>query len=109
VAAGGGGDDLVSWSLEFRDCGRVIEVPENANVREACMREGVRLYGMVASFTNCGGAARCGTCKVTVVEGEDRLSPPTPPEVARKGDAGTRHRLACQANVRGDVILRRGW
>lgn len=91
------------------EAGPTIEVPDNANLREACLREGIPLYGPVARVTNCAGKARCGTCRITVVEGAEALSKPTPFERERKGDEGLTRRLACQANVRGDVTVRRGW
>ncbi len=99
----------MSRRVTFTDLGRTFEVPDNANLREACLREGVPLYRGIARLTNCGGRARCGTCRVTVEDGGDRLSDPTPPERERKGDDGRVCRLACQANVRGDVEMRRGW
>lgn len=99
----------MSWRVTFSDLARSIEVPDNANLREACLREEVSLYRPLARLTNCGGRAKCGTCRVTITEGVEHLSEPTPFERKRKGDAGVVQRLACQANVRGDVTLRRGW
>ncbi|NRA95581.1 MAG: (2Fe-2S)-binding protein [Planctomycetes bacterium] len=99
----------MSWRVTFTDLERSFEVPDNANLREACLREQIPLYRSLARVTNCGGRARCGTCRVTVESGADQLSDPTPPERARKGDDERPCRLACQANVRGDVEVRRGW
>ena len=95
-------------TVTFED-GPTVEVPDNANLREVCLREGVALYGVLARVTNCGGKAKCGTCRMTVIGGTDALSRPTPFERDRKGDEGLQRRLACQAAVRGDVTVRRGW
>jgi ferredoxin len=56
---------------------------------------------------SCSGDGICGWCKVTVVEGEDGLAPPTPLEqklIVEKSFAGN-ERAACLAKVRGDVIV----
>jgi len=56
----------------------------------------------------CGGHGRCGTCKVTVEEGMDRLSPKGAAESRVLGvlKAGDQDRLACQAWAHGDVTCR---
>ncbi|HEX7705964.1 MAG TPA: 2Fe-2S iron-sulfur cluster-binding protein [Thermoanaerobaculia bacterium] len=53
---------------------------------------------------SCGGVGVCTRCRVTVVGGEEHLSPPTTIEL-RFGSAngfGSNERMACQAVVRGD-------
>lgn len=53
----------------------------------------------------CGGHARCGTCKLTVVEGSEHLSEPGAAEARilkiLKAEPG--QRLACQAWAKGEV------
>jgi ferredoxin len=88
--------------------GRVLDVPENANLREALLREGVGLYPGLRALFNCGGRARCTSCAVMVTAGEENLSPRTPLEKARVPDPAPRMRLACQANVRGDCAIALG-
>jgi ferredoxin len=55
----------------------------------------------------CGGSCRCGTCSVLILEGQNNLSTPTGNEEMVLGvDKFQKgHRLACQANVHGDVSL----
>jgi len=56
----------------------------------------------------CGGHARCGSCMVTVEEGQERLSEMGAAEsrVLRILKARQNQRLACQAWARGDVCCR---
>ena len=56
----------------------------------------------------CGGNCACTTCHVIVREGEKNLSPLGDPETDRLdlAEGLTLHsRLACQAVVRGDVVV----
>ena len=62
--------------------------------------------------TICGGHGECRACFITVVEGTASLSPVLPyeaeglaqlPPSARNG--GQEVRLACQARVRGNVVV----
>jgi ferredoxin len=64
---------------------------------DACEGAGV---GIAAS---CGGFAACNSCRVDVLHGMDHLSPRRDEEEPFL-DAPT-HRLACQAEVRGDVTV----
>ena len=52
----------------------------------------------------CGGDGACGTCRIEVVEGWDRLTPPTPDETYKELEAP--HRLSCQAKVIADVVVK---
>lgn len=57
---------------------------------------------------NCGGNCACSTCHVIVREGFESLEEPTEDEVDMLEDAEdlTDHsRLACQANVTGDLVV----
>ncbi len=55
----------------------------------------------------CGGGCSCGTCRVVVVDGADRLTPVLGPEAMVLGDRHVRRgdRLACQARVLGPVSV----
>ena len=57
----------------------------------------------------CGGNARCSTCRVLVVEGAQNLSPRDSAELklARRLGLSDDIRLACQTTTRGPVSLRR--
>jgi ferredoxin len=85
--------------------GRTFEVPPNANLREALLREEEPLYRGLRVLFNCGGKARCASCAVLVTAGEENLSPRTPLEVIRVPSPAPHMRLACQANVRGDCAV----
>lgn len=60
-------------------------------------------------FHECGGTARCSTCRVRVVSGPSGLTPRTQPEkkLAARLGWGDDIRLACQAQVIGDVAIHR--
>jgi ferredoxin len=91
--------------IRIDPAGPALDVPLNANLREALLREGVPLYRGFRVLFNCGGKARCRSCAVLVTEGEANLSPRTPLEAARVPHPAPRMRLACQANVRGDCAI----
>jgi len=56
----------------------------------------------------CGGHARCGTCKVTVVEGAEHLSETGAAEarILKILKASPEQRLACQAWAKGEVCCK---
>ncbi len=69
----------------------------------------IALKAKVNHIHECGGKARCSTCRVLVLEGAESLGPRTPEEaqlIAAKG-FGDEIRLACQATVHGDIKIRR--
>lgn len=53
----------------------------------------------------CGGRARCATCRVVVLDGEQHLPPPGPNEdkMLRRIAAAPRTRLACQVRPQQDL------
>ncbi|BBZ05789.1 hypothetical protein MCHIJ_52260 [Mycolicibacterium chitae] len=62
--------------------------------------------------TVCGGNGDCLVCHVSVLAGPQRLSEPSAAEAAAvrnltgsQGGRGEHVRLACQAGVRGDVVV----
>jgi adenylate cyclase len=57
----------------------------------------------------CGGNALCSTCRIMILQGAERCSPPTSQEriLAKKLDFPVHIRLACQTRVTGDVSIRR--
>lgn len=58
---------------------------------------------------DCGGNASCTTCRVEVQLGQEQLSEIDFDEqdlLDREALSEPRHRLACQARVLGDVIVR---
>jgi class 3 adenylate cyclase/hemoglobin-like flavoprotein len=89
--------------LVYHDEGVVAEVGGDATILEAALRH------KIPHAWECGGRGRCTTCRVRVLDGARDLSPRTAREVslaqARGWDPYTR--LACQARVRGDVVVQR--
>ncbi len=57
----------------------------------------------------CGGRARCSTCRVMIIDGEDNCLPRNTLEekFAKRKGFGPEIRLACQTRVVGDVTLKR--
>jgi 2Fe-2S ferredoxin len=55
----------------------------------------------------CGGKGRCTTCKVIVLEGGENFQPLTKAEIAYRqiGALLKDERLACQAQINGDVCV----
>lgn len=56
----------------------------------------------------CGGRARCSTCRVLVLEGQEDLPPPSNAEeaVLARIDASESVRLACQVRPSADMLIR---
>jgi ferredoxin len=56
---------------------------------------------------SCMGDGICGWCRVTVLEGMERLAPPTPLEqkLIREKEFKPDERAACLAKVQGDVVV----
>lgn len=51
----------------------------------------------------CGGDGACGTCRIEVVEGWDRLSPQTPDETYKELEPP--YRLGCQAKMLSEDVV----
>jgi ferredoxin len=60
--------------------------------------------------TSCGGIASCGLCRITVVAGEDNLTPIKPQEIGHLGNVAKviGLRLACQSKIvaEGEILVR---
>jgi adenylate cyclase len=81
--------------------GRSVQVPRGWTVLEAS-----RAF-RVPHASMCGGKARCSTCRVRVLEGDDACPPPHAKETAtlRQIGASSDIRLACQLRPRGDISV----
>jgi ferredoxin len=79
-----------------------VEVPRRTTLLEASRLAGLDLRHY------CGGNCSCGTCRVELLSGGAEVSPAQPMELlVLGGDAAARgDRLACQAEVLGDVRVR---
>ncbi len=90
--------------VTYFDDNRVVdvEVPEETILRISQLHR-------IPHMSECGGHARCTTCRVRCLDGLGNLSPRTDAEraiaEARGWDPFTR--LACQTRVYGDVIVER--
>jgi 2Fe-2S ferredoxin len=82
----------------FVDEGKAAEMPAGTTLLASAEAMGVRVSHV------CGGDGACGTCRIEVVDGWDRLTPPTPDETYKELDPP--YRLSCQAKLAGDVIVR---
>ena len=82
----------------------MIAITEEQSILDASLLAGIPHYHA------CGGNAKCSTCRVLVVEGNDRLTPPNQKESFLKSQMHFPRnvRLACQTRVTaGPVKLRR--
>lgn len=86
-------------SVSYPD--RTVRVPRHWSVLEASRSH------RIEHMSICGGRARCSTCRVRVIAGEDQCPPPGDDEqktLSRiRAPKGTR--LACQLRPRGDVSV----
>ncbi len=81
-----------------------FEAQKGATVLEAARESGIFWP------STCGGQGRCTTCAMRVIAGHENLSEPTDKETAQLAPLATLYptdclRLACQARVRGDVVV----
>lgn len=81
--------------------GQCVRVPRGFSVLEASRRHGI------PHTSTCGGKGRCSTCRVRVIEGLDRLPPPTEAEqkTLSRINAGKDVRLACQLRAQSDLTV----
>lgn len=90
--------------ITFHCAGKKVEVPDGGATILDASRE-----SRIPHLHECGGNGRCTTCRVRILAGVENLSPRTAAEEAvaegRGWDEFTR--LACQAQVRGDVSVTR--
>lgn len=90
-------------SITIQNEGRTITVAGNSNLREALLAHKVGVYSGMSKVFNCHGRGRCGTCKVTVVEGSGNLTEVTPRERRKMGCYDRDVRLSCQCAIIGDA------
>lgn len=91
---------MAKAKLTFKDINVSVNVPVGVRVIEISDKVGSGIiYGC--------REGDCGTCIMKVDEGHNNLSTPSIIEdkVLRENAAGKHHRLACQAQVLGDVTV----
>jgi adenylate cyclase len=89
--------------IEFKG-EKIIEINEDQTILEASLKAGIPHYH------ECGGKAKCSTCRVLVLTGNENLSLPNEKELRLKKILGFSDniRLACQTKVTGNnVTVRR--
>lgn len=76
--------------------------------RESAILE-ISLKNQIPHHYACGGNAKCSTCRVLVIRGEENLLPRNELEIKlfQKKGLGNKIRLACQTKVLGDVTIKR--
>jgi class 3 adenylate cyclase/hemoglobin-like flavoprotein len=81
----------------------VVDQPMGRTLLDASLRSGIPHYHA------CNGRARCTTCRVWVLDGLNALNPRTDAEkrVAHQKHWPPEIRLACQAQIFGDVTVKR--
>lgn len=89
--------------LTFADIGVTVTVPAGTRIIEVSEKVGAGIeYGCRESD--------CGTCLTEIVSGMDKLSDKSSFEIntLAQHKAGPNTRLACQALVLGDVVVKPG-
>ena len=101
----------MTYQVIFQPSGNRGDVESGQSLLDAAQKMGVELESL------CGGAGRCGKCKVMIMEGYftrygvqssmAHLSPLTREEVEllEKQEQDEGYRLACLARVQGDLVL----
>jgi len=87
--------------VTFEDIDLTVNVPVGTRVLEVSEKVG---SGIIYGCREC----YCGTCMMEVTEGWANLSEPSVLEdkVLRENMAGRHQRLACQAQILGDVTVK---
>lgn len=89
--------------LIYEPEGNEVAANEGATILEVSLAAGIPLSN------ECGGNARCSTCRVRILEGLEFCSPRSQIEQAMAAQIGLDEgvRLACQTTITGDVKVRR--
>jgi ferredoxin len=94
---------MAKAKLTFSDIDLTVSVPIGTRVIEISEKVG---SGIIYGCRECD----CGTCIMDVLSGDENLSEPSVLEdkVLKENLAGRHQRLACQAQVLGDVTVKPG-
>ncbi|VAX10096.1 Ferredoxin [hydrothermal vent metagenome] len=92
---------MAKAKVTFEDIELTVNVPVGTRVIEVSEKVG---SGIVYGCRECD----CGTCMMEVTGGWDNLSTPSVLEdkVLRENMGGRHRRLACQAQILGDVTVK---
>ncbi|RPJ80028.1 MAG: ferredoxin, partial [Deltaproteobacteria bacterium] len=85
------------FTIKFLPHNKEIQVEDGMTVIRAAMEAGVHVNA------SCGGEGVCGKCRVIIEEGvvEDGIS-----SLLDDGDIEKGYRLACQAKVKSNLVVR---
>ena len=88
-------------TIRFDPMRLIADVRTDETILDAARRVGAPVGN------SCGGIGICRRCRVTVVEGSDRLGTMTTIErdQARLSNFARNERLACQTIVNGDCVI----
>jgi adenylate cyclase len=88
-----------TYWVEFNQEG-LVPVAIHQSLLEASLSAGIPMFHL------CGGQARCSTCRILVLEGEEWLAPPNQKELELRETMTfpSNVRLACQTQVRGNSV-----
>lgn len=82
-----------------------FEAPAGGNLRKELLQHKVKLYHGVHRLLNCHGKGMCGACLVRVVSNPSGLTDRTETEQRMLFETNPHVRLACQAELCGDVVV----
>ena len=87
---------MVKAKLIFKDTGEEVEVDEGSSLREPCEEQGI-------PFACRDGL--CGTCIVSIDEGNKNLTSPSEAEIDFLGEEGCKEeRMCCQCAITTGTI-----
>jgi len=92
--------------IKFVSEDKEVIVTDSTNLRLKAIESGVDIYKAMTKLLNCRGNGKCGTCIVEVLAGTENLSPRTPVEEQKLKQKPVTYRLACQTQVKGDVVVK---
>jgi len=89
-------------SIYIENSGKRINVSPAISILNNLLREGEPISHV------CGGKAQCGTCRIEILEGMNKLSRKTEIEIRKLDALGNppNVRLACQTYTFGDISVR---
>jgi len=77
----------------------------SSNLREQMLKHGCKLYKGIHRLINCHGHGMCGSCLVRVESNPAGLTDRTETENGKLFGANPHIRLACQAEICGDIAV----
>ncbi|HEV2830973.1 MAG TPA: adenylate/guanylate cyclase domain-containing protein, partial [Hanamia sp.] len=90
----------MAYTIEFKG-EKIIEIKEGQSILEASLQAGIPHYH------ECGGKAKCSTCRILIMNGTEALSAPNEKELRLRETLGfcDNIRLACQTKVTANAAI----